>query len=153
MHPIKAIRQAVTTRLQTASIAIDVGGVSTSCSVLDHPPVGVVLPDESLPGIYVFIRDEQIEPSDLRNADDRSYLIDVVLQARGDQIDAVDQIDEMHLAVEEAIVVDPKLGGLCIYCLPVSSTMQVDRAEMTFAARRVTFRALRRVVRGAPAVT
>lgn len=152
MHPAKALRQAVAAILEDAAIEIDVGGDPTAVSILVHPPSGGWLPDKRLPGIYVFVRSERIEAA-THSDTGRTYLIDVVLQARGTSAAAIDQVDDLQLEVERAIGADETLGGLATSCDPAGSEIHLDKGEVVFAARRLTFEAVVLVPWGDPDIT
>ncbi|MAY85577.1 MAG: hypothetical protein CML02_02465 [Pseudooceanicola sp.] len=152
MHPLKALRKRANAVLAAAAIEIDVGGVPTLVTIASHPPTGGRFPQELLPAAFCYIRSETIQP-DTTTSDDRSALLDVVVQAWGPHEDALDQVDDMHLAVELAIAADPTLAGLTYRLRPVGSEIYVDQGEIVFAGRRISFEGRMMVNRANPAVT
>ena len=151
MHPLKALRRASVDCVAAAEITVPVGGVPTAITVLEHPPTGGAVPEEDLPAIYCYIRSERVEPDSMRT-DDRTILLDFVLQASGLRHDGLDQVDDMHLALERAIAGSGRLGGLVMTIRPVGSEVNVERGEVVFAARRVTFEARILASRSDPSV-
>jgi hypothetical protein len=140
MHPAKAIRHAATERLVFAGMAISVGSVMTSVTVSKHPPAGAWIPDADLPGVYVYVRQERVEPGTLC-ADLRIYMVDIVLQAKGGRDDVLDQIDDLQFEVENALLSDFTLGGLVYDLHLIGSEIYLNQGEVVFGARKATFEA------------
>lgn len=140
MHPNKAARKRIIACLRAADIQIDVDGVARSATIVEHPPQGGWISESLLPGIYCFARSERITTDSL-TADKRQLLIDVVLQASGDRDEVIDQVDDMQLAVEVALMSDDSMGGLFYSFRVVGSEVYTNQGEVVFAARRVSFEA------------
>ena len=140
MHPNKALRKRALAVLRAAAPQIEVGGNLYTVTVVENAPRGAWIPDADLPGVYAYVRGETIE-YDSHVADQRTYLIDFVLQAKGSSDTASDQVDDMQLAVEEAFVPDRTLGGLCLSFRAVGSEVYRNQGEFVFAARRLTYAA------------
>ncbi|WP_353472327.1 hypothetical protein PVT71_13625 [Salipiger sp. H15] len=152
MHPLKALRIASAEILSTAGLSVIVGGETREVTVLEHPPADAAVPEELLPAIYCYCRSERIEPDSMRT-DKRQVLIDFVLQAQGFEQTALDQVDDMHLEVERALAASGNLGGLVMMIRPVGSEVNVQRGEVVFAARRVSYEATLILPRHDPSVT
>ena len=155
-HPIKAIRLAVVESLRDAAISIDVKGVPKAVTVLDFPPENGLVDESKLPGIFCFTRSERIEASANSAGgveDTRDYLIDVVLQCGDYAANISDQVDDLHLALEDAISASDRFTGLVHRIRPTGSETLVERGEISFASRRVTYLASRNVNRRDPAIT
>uniref|UniRef100_UPI0013007AD7 hypothetical protein n=1 Tax=Oceanicella sp. SM1341 TaxID=1548889 RepID=UPI0013007AD7 len=140
MHPLKALRLRVVTALRAAGITLDVGGEERDVTILEQPPTGGAIPDTMLPALYCYVRSERIAP-DCMACDERTVLLDLVLQAQGYDQQPVDQVDDLQLAVERVIAAAGSLGGLVMVIRPVGSEINVERGEVIFAARRLTFEA------------
>lgn len=138
MHPNKALRKGLVAALTNAQITIPIGGVQRDVTVGEHPPTGGWIPETELPGIYCFVRSERIS-TDSFDSDQRDSLIDIVLQAKGGRSDVIDQVDDMQLAVEIALMADDTIGGLLHQLRPVGSEVFTNQGEVIFGARRVTF--------------
>ena len=152
MHPLKALRRASVDLLSTVGLSVIVGGETQDVAILEHPPTDAAVPEELLPAIYCYCRSERIEPDSMRT-DRRQVLIDFVLQAKGTEHTALDQVDDMHLYLERAIAASDKLGGLVMMIRPAGSEVNVQRGEVVFAARRVSFEATLILPRHDPSVT
>lgn len=149
MHPLKAIRLAAFGAAESAAISVLVSGVAVAVKVLRHPPSDAAVPDNQLPAIFCYIRSELITPETLTK-DRRDILLDFVIQTKG--VDAVDQVDDIHLALEVAIASSRNLGGVVLSIRPVGSEINIQRGEVIFAARRVTFEAFVIVDRANPSI-
>ncbi len=152
MHPNKAARKRIVAILRDADIRVAVGGALTAATVVEHPPNGGWIAETSLPGIYCFARSERITP-DTMSADERRLLIDIVLQGKGQRDDVIDQVDDMQLAVEMALMADDTAGGLFDGFRPVGSEVYTNQGEVVFAARRLSFEAQLNVLRTDPTIT
>ncbi|MBR9840211.1 MAG: hypothetical protein GYB50_20310 [Rhodobacteraceae bacterium] len=152
MHPLRALRRASVDLLSSAGLTVIVGRETREVSVLEHPPLDAAVPPELLPAIYCYGRSERIEPDSMRT-DRRQVLLDFVLQAEGGEQTALDQVDDMHLALEREIAASGNLSGLVMLIRPVGSEVSVQRGEVVFAARRVTFEATLILSRHDPSVT
>lgn len=152
MHPLKALRRASVDLLSEAGLSVIVGGNTREVAVLEQPPMGGAVPDDILPALYCYVRSERID-SDSTRTDRRTVLLDFVLQASGTDQDALDQIDDIQLALEREIAASGRLGGLVMMIRPVGSEVRVERGEVVFAARRVTFEAVLLASRADPDVT
>ena len=102
MHPLKALRRASVDLLSEAGLSVIVGGNTREVAVLEQPPMGGAVPDDILPALYCYVRSERID-SDSTRTDRRTVLLDFVLQASGTDQDALDQIDDIQLALEREI--------------------------------------------------
>ena len=98
----KEIRHRCKAALAGAGIAVDLGAGPVAVSILQSLPAGWVLPDEKLPALYVFSSGETLTPLNLAEVERRLFL-DVVLMARGGA-DPMDQLDDMQLGVEAAMI-------------------------------------------------
>ena len=152
MHPLKALRRASVDLLSEAGLSVIVGGATREVTVLEQPPMGGAVPDDDLPALYCYVRSERID-GDSTRTDRRTVLLDFVLQASGTDQDALDQIDDIQLALEREIAASGRLGGLVMMIRPVGSEVRVERGEVVFAARRVTFEAMLLASRADPDVT
>ncbi|WP_370045480.1 MULTISPECIES: hypothetical protein [Salipiger] len=152
MHPLKALRRTSVDLLSSAGLSVIVGGETRDVTVLEHPPLDAAVPPELLPAIYCYGRSERLEPDSMRT-DRRQVLMDFVLQAEGSDQTALDQVDDMHLGLEQAIAASGNLSGLVMQIRPVGSEVSVQRGEVVFAARRVTFEATLILSRHDPSVT
>ena len=138
MHYLKAVRRAVTAALTDAAIEIPVGSAPRAVTILTNPPAPGYAPQESLPAIFVYCRSDQVAPdamTTLRSA----VLVDVVLQSYGNDDEALDHVDDMHLAAHLAIMADRRLGGVAVNTMPRGSDTHSDSGEVRFAIRRATF--------------
>lgn len=152
MHPLKALRRASVDLLSSAGLSVIVGAETRAVAVLEHPPADAAVPEELLPAIYCYCRSERIDPDSMRT-DRRQVLIDFVLQAEGGEQTALDQVDDMHLDVERLLAGSGNLGGLVMTIRPAGSEVNVQRGEVVFAARRVSFEAVLILPRHDPSVT
>ncbi len=140
MHPLKALRQRIAEALYLADIQIIVSDLLTTVTISVHPPNGGWLQDSELPGIYIYPRSERITPDGSRS-DERSTLIDIVLQAKGGRDDVLDQVDDMQLRVEQVLAATDLLADFVETLRPVGSEIYTNQGEVVFGARRVTFEA------------
>lgn len=138
MHPNKKLRHAIVEVFESASMAIDVDGVSTLVKIKSNPPSGGWQPDSDLPGIYCFVRSERVARQG-QKTDIRTNVLDVVLQAKGSASNAVDQLDDMQLEVERLLSADATLGGFLVSLQLLGSEVFLNQGEVVFAARRVSF--------------
>lgn len=152
MHPNKAARKRIVAILRAANISILVGAETRAATVVEHPPNGGWISEKDLPGIYCFVRSERVTP-DTMASDTRQILIDIVLQGKGQREDVIDQVDDMQLAVELALMDDDTAGGLFDDFRPVGSEVYTNQGEVVFAARRVSFEAQLNVLRIDPTIT
>ena len=152
MHPNKAARKRIVAILRATDIRVSVAGALTDATVVEHPPLNGWISEDSLPGVYCFARSEQITP-DTMVSDERKLLIDIVLQGKGQRDAVIDQVDDMQLAVELALMADPSCGGLFYDFRPVGSEVYTNQGEVVFAARRISFEAQLNVLRTDPSVT
>jgi hypothetical protein len=150
MHPSKAIRKSVLATLAGAGMVV--GDENTPVSVLQYAPAGGWPSDDKLPAAYVQIRSEKIEAETL-DTDRRSYLVDVILQAKGSHEQAQDHVDDMALATELVVSASNDLGGLVMGISPVGSEVHSERGEAVFSARRLTFETSLHTSKGDPSVT
>ncbi|MBL3587860.1 hypothetical protein JMM61_21390, partial [Rhodovulum sulfidophilum] len=81
----------------------DPGGMVT---ILRSPPSGGWVKDDALPGIYMYLRREEIRPASMTRSA-RTITLDLILEARG--ADAEDQLDDMQRAVERSIAASANL--------------------------------------------
>ena len=151
MFVLKAVRYALFDVIADAGISIDIAGIPTAVTVEKNPPSGGWLPDDALPGVYLFMRREVIEP-EARRVDLRTITANVILQARGGRLDVVDQVDDMQEAIEVLIASDPTLGGKVRQIRLTDSEIQLERGAVVFAARRLTFEIKASVERSAPTI-
>lgn len=151
MHSNKAARKRIVAILRAAEISITVGTHPVLVAVVEHPPSNGWIADDALPGIYVFVRSERISPSTLQK-DERTLLIDTVLQGKGQRDSVIDQVDDLQLATERALMLDPSLGGLFYDFRPVGSEVYTNQGEVVFAARRVSFEGRLLLPRHDPAI-
>ena len=152
MHPLKAIRREVVWILTAADIEINVGSGRKRPSILVNPPSGGAAPQSSLPAIFVYPRSEQrLESSS--STDEQRVLVDVVMQSYGNDDEALDHVDDMQLAVEIAILANPRLSGLAMGIRATGSEIDTVQGEVSFAVRRVTFEVRREMPRNDPTVT
>ena len=151
MHPLKALRQRSSALLSAAGIAVDINGQPVAVSVFEHPPTGGWVAADKLPAIFCYVRSEVIEAGTYAK-DQRGALLDVVLQAKGGRDDVLDQLDDIHLAMEIAFASDFSLGGLLYRFRPTGSEIYTNQGEVVFAARRVTYEAQLMVPRADPTV-
>lgn len=98
----KEIRHRFRAALSSAGITVDAGSGPVAVAVLNTPPPGWVVPDETLPALYVFASGEGLAHEDLSEVT-RQLFLDVVLMARGGG-DPMDQLDDMQLAVEQTMI-------------------------------------------------
>ena len=56
----KEIRHRFKAALSSAAITVDVGSGPVAVAVLNPPPAGSVVPDETLPALYVFASGESL---------------------------------------------------------------------------------------------
>lgn len=138
MHYLKAVRRRVNAALTDAAIQIPVGGTPRDVTVLTYPPAAGYVPEASLPAIYVFCRTEKVDLSSHSTAR-AAILVDVTLQSYGNDDEALDHVDDMHLAAHLAIMADRRLGGVAINTEPRGSDTHTDSGELRFGIRRVTF--------------
>lgn len=151
MHPNKAARKRIVSALRVLPLFTTVAGDLTPATIVEHPPANGWISEAALPGIYVFVRSERVEPNTL-DSDARTLLIDVVLQGKGQRDDVIDQVDDLQLAVEKTLMADPTLDGLFVDFRPVGSEVYTNQGEVVFAARRVSFEALLIMARLDPTV-
>lgn len=102
----KEIRHRFKAALAGAGITADPGSGPVSVNILKTPPAGWVVPDDKLPALYVFASGEALAHGDLSEVARRLFL-DVVLMASS-TVDPMDVLDDMQLAVEEAMI---RAGG------------------------------------------
>lgn len=140
MHPNKAARKRIFAILRAADIRIPVAGILTRVTVVEHPPINGWIAEDALPGVYCFARSERITPNTL-DSDERTLLIDIVLQGKGQRDTVIDQVDDMQLAIERALMENPSCEGLFYDFRPVGSEVYTNQGEVVFAARRVSFEA------------
>lgn len=152
MHPLKAIRHACVDVLRDAAISVTVQGAPKAVTIADHPPLSGLIDESKLPGIYCYVRSEKITAA-TRQTDDREMQIDFVLQGADYADDVLDQVDDMHLALEQAVTASGNLGALVYRLQPIGSDGIVERGEISFASRRVTYVAMRDVLRRDPTVS
>ncbi|MEP2782326.1 MAG: hypothetical protein ABJO67_03430 [Pseudoruegeria sp.] len=134
MHPLKAVRKAIVALLSDSVIVVD----GATVGVLDSPPEQGQVPEESLPALYCFARSEHVSIG-THTSDERGVLVDIVIQAKGFRVNVVDQVDDIHLELERRIAASGRLSGLVASIAPQGSEIHIDRGEVIFAARRVTF--------------
>lgn len=152
MFVAKKLRHAITDTLDAAALSIAVAGVPQAVTVLRAPPSGGWVSDAQLPAVYLYVRRETISPQ-ARGIDDRSFQVDMILQAKGSGDDVLDQLDDLQLALEIAIAGSGNLGGLVTEIRPQESEIHIERGSVVFGARRLSFAARVGVTRRDPTLT
>ncbi|MEJ6397040.1 hypothetical protein [Yoonia sp. 208BN28-4] len=152
MHILKALRLRLVAVLSDAAISVDVDGVATIVTVATNPPSSGWQDDDKLPGVYCFVQDDEIKPATFKS-DDHLIKIDLVMQAKGGRDAAVDQLDDMQLPIEQALAVEPTLGGLCISLRAARSRIQLQQGEVVFGARVLTYEAKIDALRADPSIS
>ncbi|MBL3580649.1 hypothetical protein BV509_17475 [Rhodovulum sulfidophilum] len=149
MFASKAIRHAIADLLEAADIAVDTPARRLPVTILRSPPSGGWVKDDALPGIYMYLRREEIRPATMTRAA-RTITMDLILEARG--ADAEDQLDDMQLAVERTIAASANLGGLVMEIRPVDAEIHIERGSAIFGARRLSWSVRVEVPRSDPSL-
>lgn len=141
MHPLRRLRLAAFAAVSDAAPTVQIDGSPAPVALLDHPPEGALMPEGSRPGAYVYLRDERVEPASQRTNEHRS-VIDWVCQVEGFAATYMDQLDELCLAVQLAMIADRTLGGAALDLRYSGSQIVTERGEVVFASRRLSFPAV-----------
>lgn len=96
------IRARFKAALAGASLTADAGAGPVPVTILARMPAGWILDDDQLPALYVFSSGERLSYESLAEVE-RTLSLDVVLMAQGGA-DPMDQLDEMQLGVEVAMI-------------------------------------------------
>lgn len=144
------VAKEVRARMNAAisGLSILVGGVAQSVTVLRRPPAGWLVPAGQLPAVYVFNTGERIQPDSLE-ADRRDHLFDVVVMA-GSSEDPSDQLDDLQLAIERAILASGGLGGIAAEVALSAVSIAHDQAGVVFGVRTMSYGVVCYVTRADP---
>jgi hypothetical protein len=104
----KEIRTRIKAAIAAGAITVDAGKGPVPVTLLACAPAGWVVPDRDLPAIYVFSTGEDLDYGSLSQTD-RDLSLAVALMVRGSG-DPMDQLDDIQLAVERAILAAGLLG-------------------------------------------
>ncbi|HGG04730.1 MAG TPA: hypothetical protein ENK28_04675 [Aliiroseovarius sp.] len=135
---LKFVRQAIGDVLVQTGFSIPVNGVDTPVTVKRDPPSGLWLNDSQLPGLMIFVRGDRVSTTSMRRKR-REITVDLILQAKGPH-DVLDQIDDMHLEIENRLMDSGNLSGTVFDLQPEGSEVHLERGEVVLGARRVTWR-------------
>ena len=133
----KEMRNRFTAALEAANIIIDVGGTQTPVTFLKQPPAGWVVEEKKLPAIYVFSTAENIQPETLESKR-RELSVDVVLMAKSVG-DPQDQLDDMQLAVEVALLAPSPLHDVAVDVSLNSVSIAHDQGRAIFGVRSMSY--------------
>ncbi|MBL3587799.1 hypothetical protein JMM61_21055 [Rhodovulum sulfidophilum] len=149
MFASKAIRHAIADLLEAAGISVDTPAGRLPVTILRSPPSGGWVKDGALPGIYMYLRREEIRPASMTRSA-RTITLDLILEARG--ADAEDQLDDMQRAVERSIAASANLGGLVMEIRPIDAEIHLERGSVIFGARRLSWSVRVEVPRADPSL-
>jgi hypothetical protein len=144
----KEVRQRFRAVLEAAGLSVEIDGLPVTVKVLNQPPKGWRVDEKSLPAVYLFNSGERISPDGI-SAVDRALQLDVVLMAR-DQGDPQDQLDDLQLAIEVAILASGNLSGACHEIPLEGSAIAQDQGAVLFGVRTLTFRPVSNVTANDP---
>lgn len=146
----KEIRHRFKAALSGAAIGVDPGSGSVPVTVLDTAPAGWVVPDKDLPALYVFASGEGLSYETLSEVG-RTLILDVVLMARGGG-DPMDQLDDMQLAVEQAVIAAGSFGGLTRSAWLTSVEIAQHQGALMIGTRMMKFEITYGVTPGDPSL-
>lgn len=126
-------------RAVLAGMTVDPGAGPVAVALLDQLPAGFVLPEDRLPACYVFNGGEGLDYRSISEVE-RRLSLDVVLMARGSG-DPMDQLDDMQLAVERAVIAAAGFG-LARECRLRSVEPLREQGGLILAARVLKFEAV-----------
>ncbi|GAB5431215.1 MAG: hypothetical protein EpisKO_05850 [Epibacterium sp.] len=145
----KEIRHRFKDALKAAGMSVDAGAGPMPVTVLDVAPAGWVLPEDKLPALYVFSTGEGFSYESLSEVT-RQLFLDVALMARGGG-DPMDQLDDMQLAVEQAVI-GANGFGLARTCRPVSVDPAQNQGAVLIGTRLIKFEITYGVTPGDPSL-
>jgi hypothetical protein len=144
----KEVRRRFRAVLEAADLSVDIDGAPVPVRFMNQPPNGWRVDEKSLPAIYLFNSGERLSPEGISTVD-RALQLDVVLMAR-DLGDPQDQLDDLQLAIEVAVLASGNLSGAC-YEIPLEgSAIAQDQGAVLFGVRTLTFRPVSNVTANDP---
>lgn len=132
----RELRARFKAAISAADITVDTGtALDVPVRILTRAPSGWVVEETKLPALYVFNSGEGFSYQSISEVE-RTLFLDVVLMARGDDPD--DQLDDMQLAVEVAVIVADGFG-LARSVRPVSVEIAQAQGAVLFGTRVIKF--------------
>jgi hypothetical protein len=139
-HINKEARARMKAALVSAAIEIDVDGTSTAVKVLSQLPANFVIQDEDLPALYVLQAAETRTHEEVSETQHHLTLDVVCMAAQGGAGDPQDQLDDLQLAVELAIIGSGNLGGLATECRLTGSELTQNQGNLMIGVRALHYR-------------
>jgi hypothetical protein len=136
--PIDAVRAAVVEHFKANPFSVTVGDDEVAVTVCDFQPHSGVMPDTSLPAVYIYCDDERVGVDGYEQRD-HDIDLQIVMQTLTTRDDAADQLAQIYAQVDALMASGGDFGGVVDRCNLKGSRLVRLQGELTFHSRAVNY--------------